>query len=64
MKIKFDFDSLGHTLLLLQIIVLLLKILKVIKCSWYVTLTPLYLWIAVTLGGFVLFIYLIMKNKM
>lgn len=63
MKIKLNIDSLGRNLLLLQIIVLLLRALKVIKCSWYVVLIPLSVWVLVTLIGVGLTIYLVMKNK-
>lgn len=63
MKIKLDIDSLGHTILLIQVIVLLLKIAKVIQCNWYVALIPLYVWGIVTLLGIGLAIYFTMRNK-
>lgn len=63
MKIKLDIESLGHTILLIQIIVCLLKIAKVIQCSWYIVLIPLYVWSVVTLLGIGLAIWFTMRNK-
>ena len=63
MKIKLDIDSLGHTILLIQIIVCLLKIANVIQYSWYIVLIPLYVWAIVTLLGIGLAIYFTMRNK-
>lgn len=63
MKIKLDIDSLGHTILLIQIIVCLLKIAHVIKSNWYICMIPLYAWSVVTLLGIGLAIWLTMRNK-
>lgn len=63
MKFKLDIDSLGHTILLIQIIICLLKIAKVIQCSWYIALIPLYVWAIVTLLGIGLAIYFTMRDK-
>lgn len=63
MKIKLDFDSLGNTILLIQIIVCLLKISHVIKANWYICMIPLFIWAIVTLLGIGLAIYLTMRNK-